>query len=173
MSRVYLSLGSNINREHYISVALDALSELFEELEISSVYESDAVGFDGSAFYNLVVGITTDLPLVRLSEALKEIEDTHGRDRQAPRFASRTLDIDIVTYDDQVGIFDGIELPRPELYYNAFVLWPMSELRASERDPKTGHSYAELWAGFASSQRLRPIPFTWNGKVLGHHAREQ
>ena len=173
MNRVYLSLGSNIDREFHITSALDALHAKFGELTISRVYESESVGFDGSPFYNLVVGIQTELDLSDLSNALKQLEDRHGRDRQAPRFASRTLDIDIVTYDDQVGTIAGIELPRPELYYNAFVLWPMAELRGSERDPKTGHSYAELWAGFSSSQRLRPVSFMWRGVNLGHSQNQQ
>ncbi len=167
MSTVYLSLGSNVDREHYIRAALDALSAEFGELEISSVYESDPVGFDGSPFYNLIVGIDTSLSLAALSEQLKALEDANGRDRTAPRFASRTLDIDIVTYHDRVGTFDGIELPRPELYYNAFVLWPMAELRGQTLDPVTGKSFAELWTNFETEQRLRPIPFFWREQNLG------
>ena len=57
MALIYLSLGSNIDRRQYICAALDALAENFGELDISSVYESESVGFEGDSFYNLVVGI--------------------------------------------------------------------------------------------------------------------
>lgn len=172
MNRVYLSLGSNIDREHYITAALDALSEKFGCLQISQVYESESVGFSGSPFYNLIVGIETQLRPGQLSEALKSIEDAHGRDRTAPRFASRTLDIDIVTYGEALGTIDGIELPRPELYYNAFVLWPMAELRPGARDPKTGFTYSALWSQFTGDQKLWPVPFKWRGKFLGEQAQQ-
>ena len=165
--RVYLSLGSNIQREHYIRAALDALSAQFGDLTISSVYESESVGFAGSPFYNLVVGLQTDLSLEQLSDYLKKLEDANGRDRSAPKFASRTLDVDIVMVDDWVGNYAGIELPRPELYYNAYVLWPMAELLGEQGEPKTGQSFASLWRAFESEQRLQPIAFTWRGQSLG------
>ena len=63
MARVFLSLGSNIEHQRYIRAALDALADQFGELLISSVYESVSVGFDGDNFYNLVVGIDTDLSI--------------------------------------------------------------------------------------------------------------
>ena len=84
MSLVYLSLGSNIEREHHIGAALDALADCFGALEISTVYESVAVGFEGDSFYNLVVGINSDLAVSEITKILKHIEDCNGRDRSAP-----------------------------------------------------------------------------------------
>lgn len=161
MSLVYLSIGSNVDRHHNVSSCLNALQREFGALEMSSVYESEAVGFEGSHFYNLVVAIKTQLPLVQLSTRLKSIEDQHGRDRKGPKFSPRTLDIDIVVYDDRVGTFDGIELPRPELYFNAFVLLPMAELSGTEIDPKTGQSYQSLWQDAKLSQKLWTVDFDW------------
>ena len=128
---------------------------------MSSVYESEAVGFQGSHFYNLVVAIQTNLPLAELSTLLKSIEDQHGRDRNGPKFSPRTLDIDIVCFDNLVGNIDGIELPRPELYYNAFVLKPLAEICGDEIDPKTGQSYLSLWQAAELDQALWVIDFNW------------
>ncbi|MGY8851054.1 MAG: 2-amino-4-hydroxy-6-hydroxymethyldihydropteridine diphosphokinase, partial [Pseudomonadales bacterium] len=103
MALIYLSLGSNIDRHRRIDAALDALAEGFGDLSISSVYESESVGFDGDSFYNLVVGINTSLAVGDVSKVLKTIEDQNDRDRSAPKFGARSLDIDILTVDDLAG----------------------------------------------------------------------
>lgn len=164
---VYLSIGSNIDRTHHVGAALDRLACLFAPLCLSSVYESESVGFRGSAFFNMVVGFETDLPLVELSQQLKQIEDEHGRVRGGPRFAPRTLDIDILTYADLVGDFAGIHLPRAEILYNAFVLWPLAEIAADERHPETQQTYGQLWQAYDKTRQiLQPIPFMWRGRQL-------
>ena len=73
MAVIYLSLGSNIEREQHIGAALDALADCFGALEISRVYESVAVGFEGDSFYNLVVGINSDLSVGEITKILKHI----------------------------------------------------------------------------------------------------
>ena len=73
MARVYLGVGSNIERERYITAGLDALAGLFGDMEISPVYESDAIGFDGQPFLNLVVGVSTDLSLADMAKRLRHI----------------------------------------------------------------------------------------------------
>ena len=92
MTRIYISLGSNIEREHHIRAGLDALHAEFGELQVSRVFESEAVGFNGRPFYNLVVGADTDLPLATLSQRLRAMEFAHGRGPAAKKFAPRTLD---------------------------------------------------------------------------------
>ena len=77
MALIYLSLGSNINRERHIGAALDALANHFGALEISTVYESVAVGFEGDSFYNLVVGINSDLTVAEITKILKYIIQVH------------------------------------------------------------------------------------------------
>ncbi|WP_210395656.1 2-amino-4-hydroxy-6-hydroxymethyldihydropteridine diphosphokinase [Motiliproteus sediminis] len=167
MARVYLSLGSNIRREHYISSCLDGLAHRFGELDISSVYESEAVGFDGDPFFNLVVGLETELALDPLFEFLRETEHAHDRCRKAAKFSARTLDIDILTYDDYVGPFAGGELPREEITRNAFVLWPLAEIAADLRHPGLGIRYGQLWANYDKSrQALWPVSFVWQGREL-------
>ena len=155
MMRVFLGLGSNLAREKNICAGLAALKDLFGELIISPVYESESVGFKGSHFYNLVVSANTNLTLIQLSEALKKIEDENGRVRTGPKFGPRTLDIDILTYGDFVGVEAGIELPRAEITQNAFVLLPLSEIAPDEIHPQLQKTYAELWANYdKTSQSL-------------------
>ncbi len=167
MTTVYLSLGSNIDRERYIVAALDALAENFGDLRISSVYESEAVGFKGDSFFNLVVAIETQCSVGRLSAALKAIEDENGRTRQGPKFSGRTLDIDILTYGSAVGDVEGVELPRREITENAFVLWPLAEIAAGDLHPELQQSYEALWSAYdKSAQQLWVVEFKWREHSL-------
>lgn len=162
MAQVFLSLGSNIDRERHIRAALDALVQYFGELQVSRVFESEAVGFAGDNFYNLVVGMRTDLPVGQLALRLREIEDANGRVRSGPKFSARTLDIDILTYDDLVGEIDGVKLPRGEVKKNAFVLQPLAELAPQQLHPETGQSFAQMWAEYdKDKQKLWPVAFDW------------
>ncbi len=167
MAWVTLSLGSNINAEANILRCLDRLQAEFGELVLSQVFESEAVGFQGDNFLNMAVALETDLPLAPLSNLLKRIEDENGRDRNQPRFCGRPLDIDILTYDDLTGVFDGIRLPRPEITENAFVLWPLSQIAGDRVHPPTGLCYLDLWASYEKQrQKLWPVDFQWQGKVV-------
>ena len=159
MVKCYLSVGSNIDKKHNIQQALQTLGRLFGDIECSRIYESEAVGFDGDNFYNLVVGIQTGLSVLELASRLHTIEDEHGRRRGGKKFSSRTLDIDILTYGDQVGIVDGIALPRDEIIKNAFVLLPLSELAPDDRHPVLKKTYASLWGEYDHrKQKLWPVP---------------
>jgi 2-amino-4-hydroxy-6-hydroxymethyldihydropteridine diphosphokinase len=167
MSKVYVSIGSNIDRAKNISASLDALHTRFGDLTISSVFESEAVGFDGDPFYNLVVGFTTELSVGELFENLRDVEFENGRCRSGAKFSSRTLDIDILTYDDRAGKVDGIELPRAEIDYNAFVLWPLAEIAGLDTHPVTNISYADMWSAFDKScQKLWSVGFIWRGETI-------
>jgi 2-amino-4-hydroxy-6-hydroxymethyldihydropteridine diphosphokinase len=171
---VFLSLGSNINRETNIKHCLIKLQEIFGSVESSPVYESEPVGFKGEHFYNLTVKITTEKSLIDLTKILKLIEDENGRVRGGERFSSRTLDIDILTYDDLCGVYDSIELPRPEIFFNAFVLLPMSDLAADYIEPKSRLSYEELWSerknDILTKQKLWPVNFEWPQGVKGSNS---
>ena len=167
MALVYLSLGSNIQRYKHIAAALDALAENFGDLQISSVYESESVGFEGDSFLNLVVGIHSSLSVGEISGILKSIEDQNGRDRSGPRFGPRSLDIDILTVDNLSGEIDGIELPRDEVLKNAFVLLPLAEIAPQQVHPVTGQSYFQHWQGFdKEKQKLWPVEFNWRGENI-------
>ena len=153
MAQVYLSIGSNIDRERYINAALSALECEFGEVGLSSVYESVAVGFEGDNFYNLVAAIETEMPVPDLQACIKQIEDQNGRLREGPRFSARTLDIDILTYDDVVGDRQGVVLPREEILENAFVLLPLSELAPEALHPVLQKTYQQLWDEFPNKKQ--------------------
>lgn len=166
MSRVYISIGSNIQRYRHVTAALDALTTWFGELVISPVYESESVGFEGSDFLNLVVGIDTELTVGELSRRFKQLEADNGRTRSAPKFSPRTLDLDILTYDAAAGIVDGVELPRAEILNNAFVLRPLADIAGEERHPVCGQSYHQLWHCYERDQKLWPVDFNWQGRLV-------
>lgn len=167
MSRVYLGLGSNVDSRKHIAAALDALTESFGSLKISTVYESESVGFTGSLFLNLVVGIKTTLSLKELSIYLKKVEDNNDRCRTGPKFSPRTLDIDILTYKNYAGLNQGIDLPRDEVLQNAFVLLPLSELAPNGVHTQLHKTYGELWSTYNKvEQKLWPVSFIWQGREL-------
>ncbi len=167
MARAYISVGSNIDRERNVTAALDALSAVYGELVLSSVFESEAVGFEGDPFYNLVVGVDTAQGVGELAETLRSIEDEGGRRRDTPRFSARRLDLDLLTYADLNGVFDGVSLPRREIIENAFVLRPLAEIAGAEIHPVTQSSYANLWRDFdKGEQGVWPVDLVWGGVRL-------
>ena len=166
MTLVYLNVGSNIKRRTHIRAGLDALRDQFGALTVSSVYESDAVGFSGNPFYNLAVGLHSDTPLVELVAWLRQLEYTMGRERAATRFSSRTLDIDILTFGETIGTLAGVELPRPEILENAHVLAPLAELAPAAVHPVAGLSYGQLWAEFGNRNRVSRVDFEWRGQRI-------
>jgi len=149
--RAWLSLGSNLDAERHLRAALAELRARFGAIVASPAYRFPAVGFDGPDFVNLAAGIDSDLAAAALNDWLHALEDRHGRRRDVPRYSSRTLDVDIVLFDD--AIIDGsghLQVPRRELR-EAFVLKPLAEIAADVRVPGDGRTLAELWA--ASSDR--------------------
>ena len=145
MSRAYLSLGSNLERGANLRCAIDALRGRFGTLVLSPVYRTRAVGFDGTDFLNAAAVIETDLEPLALNDWLHALEDAHGRDRSGPRHGDRTLDIDIVLFDDRVLSGPGnLRIPRPELQH-AFVLKPLADIAAAVTVPGDGRTLAQLW----------------------------
>ena len=167
MAKIHLSIGSNIDRYQRITACLDTLHKQFGELAISRVFESESVGFDGDHFLNLVVGIESSLSVGKLLQQLRQIEDDNGRVRNGPKFSSRTLDIDILTYDNCVGVIDGVDLPRDEITKNAFVLWPMADIAADQKHPVLNKNYRQIWTEYdRSSQKIWPVDFNWQGQLI-------
>ncbi|NEX17478.1 MAG: 2-amino-4-hydroxy-6-hydroxymethyldihydropteridine diphosphokinase [Halochromatium sp.] len=181
--RCWISLGSNLEREVSIRGGVESLRQAFGPLILSPVYETDAVGFDGSPFLNLVAGIKTALRVGEIRAMLRRIEAEHGRERGSEhehehgqrggdydcerggkRFAPRTLDLDLLTYGDLVGEIDGYRLPRDEILRYAFVLGPLADVAPDERHPIDGRRYAALWQQLLAQLRdahqaqLEPAP---------------
>ncbi|CDZ95604.1 2-amino-4-hydroxy-6-hydroxymethyldihydropteridine diphosphokinase [Pseudomonas saudiphocaensis] len=161
---VLLGLGSNVGRERNLNAGLDALSLMLRDMRCSPVFESHAVGYKGDNFFNLVVAGDTSLSLMELDRRLKFIEADNGR--YAPDRKGLPLDIDVLMYGDRVGNFHGLELPRPEVLKNAFVLWPLSLLAPDVRHPLDGRRFAELWQAAQIDQKLWPTSFRWRETEL-------
>jgi 2-amino-4-hydroxy-6-hydroxymethyldihydropteridine diphosphokinase len=162
MPRVFVGIGSNIDREASVRGGVEALHRHYGELRLSSVYESEAVGFEGDPFYNLVVAFDTDEDVDTVVTNLGEIETQHGRTRHGERFVSRTLDLDLLLYGDAVLHNDKYHVPRDEIEHYAFVLWPLAEIAPGMKHPQTGKTFAEMWENFdKNGPGLRPIAFQW------------
>ncbi len=157
MPAVYLSVGSNVEREKNIRGAVRALKERYVNVTVSSVYQSKAEGFDGDDFYNLVAGFTTDESLEALHHGLAQIEAHHGRVRNGPRFGARTLDIDILLYGDTIRHDGGFDIPRREIFECAYVLQPLAELAPAQMHPESGTSFADLWRSFGKGGDVRKL----------------
>jgi 2-amino-4-hydroxy-6-hydroxymethyldihydropteridine diphosphokinase len=157
VAQVYVSIGSNIERKRNIEQALQALAAAYGELQQSSVYESAAVGFDSAPFYNLVVAFQTDDSPQSVQETLHRIEDSQDRLRSG-ELAARTLDLDLLLYDDLVIHAGKLVLPRDDIDRYAFVLGPLAEIAGERRHPVSGMRYADMWSAFDhAGQELQRI----------------
>jgi len=144
--QAYLSLGSNIEPENNLRIALAALRARFGEVVVSPVYRTRAVGFEGPDFLNAVAVIDSDIHPFALNDWLHALEEAQGRDRRDASYSDRPLDIDIIYFGDLV--LDGpgeFQLPRPELRH-AFVLKPLADVAPDFVDPIRNATLAQLWA---------------------------
>lgn len=161
MARVFISLGSNIEPAKYLQSGLKSLHTHLGPLQLSSMYESEAVGFNGTNFLNMVASAQTELNITAVVALFKQIEQNHGRLLGAKKFSPRTLDIDLLLYDDII-CDTPVVLPRAEIVTNAFVLWPLAELAPQRVHPIVQQTYADLWQAYdKGSQRLWPVTFEW------------
>lgn len=161
MAEIYISLGSNINRQYHIEQGLNALTDAFGSLTLSSLFESEAVGFAGKAFYNMVVGVNTTFTLAEVAATLRKIEFAYGRSQHAKKFSPRTLDLDLLLYDDVIT-GEPAQIPRDEITKNAFVLWPLAEIAGQLAHPVIGQCYDELWQQYdKNKQQLNIVPLSW------------
>jgi len=158
MSTAYLGLGSNVNARSNILGGIAALRETFDPVRLSPAYQTRAIGFKGDDFINLAARIETSLQPLELKQYLNELEDHHGRVRNVAKFSDRTLDIDILLYDDLYMVTPVIELPRPEILTFSHVLKPLADLAPDLLHPVQRKSIAEIWQAHADrSNRFERI----------------
>ena len=148
MPEVYVAAGSNVEPARHMSQAVAELERAFPGVRFSSWYRNRAVGFDGDDFINLVAGFATPLPVSAVLERLHAIEARCGRPRDAPRWAPRSMDLDVLLYGDLVCEEPGLKLPRPDLVKRAYMLGPLAELAPEAVHPTTGLTVGELWRRF-------------------------
>ena len=122
--KYYLSLGSNINAQANINLALEELEKVLSNTQCSSTHQTTAEGFEGDDFLNLIFAGETELSFEDLNNKLKKIEDASGRKRNVPKFSARTLDIDIVLQINE----DEILFESDEVSKYSFVSEPLKEI---------------------------------------------
>ena len=153
---VVIGLGSNIDRETHLPAGIRRLRQhpRINVTRVSSVYESPTLGATNGApdFHNAAVLATTDLEPEDLRSELRLIEAAQGRERTADRNAPRTLDLDIVYYDDLVCEFDGWRLPDPDAATAAHIAVPAAEVAPELIHPETGLTTKSLASALASNE---------------------
>jgi len=148
MSVAYLGLGSNVNARAHIAAGITALRENFSDVRLSPAYQTAAVGFDGDDFINLTASIETGFQPIELKNFLNDLEDRHGRLRDVPKFSDRTLDIDILLFDDLYLLSPVLEIPRPEIMKFAHVLKPLADLAPDLVHPISRKTIDEIWRDY-------------------------
>jgi 2-amino-4-hydroxy-6-hydroxymethyldihydropteridine diphosphokinase len=148
MVEVFVAAGSNVEPERYLTRAIELLRAAYPTLRVSPAYRNRAVGFEGADFINLVVGFETDEPVTRVRERLQAIEAQCDRPANAPKWAPRTMDLDILLYGDLVSTEPGYLLPRPDLLKRAYMLKPLADIAPDVVHPTAKKTIAELWREF-------------------------
>ena len=159
VTQVFISAGSNIEPVRNLRIACRDLENSFGPLSLSSVYRSEAVGFDGDDFLNLVLSFSTAEDIADVQAQLERLQIISGRDADASSFAPRTLDLDLLLFGDLVIDAPGLRLPRDDITRYAFVLCPIAELAPDLVHPVNGKTMRELWSEFdASAQMIERLP---------------
>jgi len=143
--RVFLGVGSNVNAEVNLRLGICELRARYGELTISPVYRNKSVGFEGEDFLNLVVAFDTTDSVEQIADHIEAIHRQAGRVRGEAKYASRSLDIDILLYGRKVSEGPPAVLPRPDILQYSFVLKPLADIAPDAIHPETGASFARHW----------------------------
>jgi 2-amino-4-hydroxy-6-hydroxymethyldihydropteridine diphosphokinase len=155
---VYLGLGSNIDAEKNLRLAVTELRRLFGEVAVSPVYRSAALGFEGPDFLNLVVALGTEMSPLELIEHIERIHAMAGRKRGPDRYSSRPLDIDLLLYGNTVDPEPPLRLPRRDILEHSFVLRPLADIAPDAVHPVTGRTIGDHWREVdRGSHALMPV----------------
>lgn len=161
MTDVYVAAGSNIEPVKHLCLALDELRGIYPRLAVSPAYRNKAVGFQGDDFINLVVGFETHEPVQRVREQLQRVEALCGRPADAPKWAARSMDLDILLYGQRVSNEPGLVIPRPDLLRRPYMLKPMADIAPDVRHPLAQKSMRELWEAFdGAGHEMAQVPLT-------------
>lgn len=147
---VYVAAGSNIDAVRHLQLALRELRRTYPELEVSPAYRNQAVGFTGDDFVNLVVGFKTAASPAQVRTQLQNVEASCGRAPDAPKWAPRSMDLDILLFGDLVSNEPGLIVPRPDLTRRPYMLKPMADIGPDVVHPVSRKTMRELWEAFDS-----------------------
>jgi 2-amino-4-hydroxy-6-hydroxymethyldihydropteridine diphosphokinase len=156
--RVFVAAGSNVEPERNLETACAAIAHSWPDALFSRAYRNVAVGFEGPDFINLVTGFSTAQPLAAVIARLRAIETQCGRPRYAPKWASRTMDLDVLLYGDLVEKTDEYTLPRPDLLKRPYMLGPLAEIAPEMPHPTANKTIGVLWKEFdGGSHEMTPV----------------
>jgi len=166
--RVYVAAGSNVDAERNLALAARELRHVFGAVRFSPAYRNVAVGFEGPDFINLVAGFETTLGVHEVVAELQRIEGLCGRERDAPKWAPRSMDLDILLFGPMLSDQPGLVLPRPDLVKRPYMLGPMADIAPAERHPTLGRTIGELWAAFdREAHPMTAVPLDLGGRSDG------
>ena len=143
MHQVFVSIGSNINPKENIKIAKGFLNKLFD-CKYSSLYNTNAEGFEGNDFINCVVGFETNLLATELQKHLKKIELKMGRTENQKGMSNRVIDLDMILYGDNVFQEDDIDIPSKGIEDYLFVLEPLAEIAGDLKHPISKRSFSSM-----------------------------
>jgi 2-amino-4-hydroxy-6-hydroxymethyldihydropteridine diphosphokinase len=159
MPEVYVAAGSNIAPIENLRRAVSLLRARHPDLRCSTAYRNRAVGFEGEDFVNLVIGFEASEPIEAVLRELHAVEAACGRERTAPKWAPRSMDLDVLLYGDYICNRSGLVLPRPDLLKRAYMLGPLAEIAPNFVHPTEGKTIAELWQAFdRAAHAMTPVP---------------
>ncbi|MGE5172262.1 MAG: 2-amino-4-hydroxy-6-hydroxymethyldihydropteridine diphosphokinase [Betaproteobacteria bacterium] len=158
MARAFVSIGSNIEPAENVKEALHLLGRQVDIRAVSTVYRTEPIGPQGQpSYYNCVIEIETELPPRELKHrVLRRIEEALGRRRSGDNYAARTIDLDLILYDELVLTTDDLTLPDPDIVRRPFLAIPLHELEPGLVVPGSGSSIDEA-ASRLSRRGMKPL----------------
>jgi dihydroneopterin aldolase/2-amino-4-hydroxy-6-hydroxymethyldihydropteridine diphosphokinase len=162
MARVFIGIGSNLNPEENVRRALMLLGEGVCIVGISTFYLTEAEGRpEQPPFYNGIVEVETDFPPSELKHSvLRRIEEKLGRKRSEDKYAPRTIDLDVIIYDNVMINTDDFVIPDPEIGIRPFLAIPLCELAPDLTLPGSGLRIREVAAAHANHKMEPLVEFT-------------
>ncbi|MAU64221.1 MAG: 2-amino-4-hydroxy-6-hydroxymethyldihydropteridine diphosphokinase [Flavobacteriaceae bacterium] len=165
----YLSLGSNIgDKEKNIQSALDEIDrKIGDIISISKLYENPSIGFKGDLFFNCCIGVQTILKPNELLKKILKIEVKGGRIRKKSKsYESRTIDIDILFYENQIIDFNNLKIPHPKIQEREFVIKPLLDIAKGKIHPILNKSVLQISNGMEGTKAFIQVNSKIQNPVL-------
>lgn len=154
-----IELGSNMEPEHSIPLAVAALARLGEIVAVSHVYRTEPFGPPGQPDYvNCAVGLLTDMSAVELRHALRDVEHKLGRRRSSDKYAPRPIDLDLCMYGQDQMEVEGHSLPDPDILKRPYLAKTLAQVSPGSLHPSTGHSLAEIADQLGADAVIERLP---------------
>ncbi|MEK9887135.1 MAG: 2-amino-4-hydroxy-6-hydroxymethyldihydropteridine diphosphokinase [Gammaproteobacteria bacterium] len=160
MAQIHINIGSNQNRDENIKGAISLLNENFKNINFSAVYETPPYGFEGDNFFNIGANAETDLDIEDTVDLLRSIEINLGRKRVEKKFSSRSIDLDLILYNNEINT--ELNIPRDDILKFSFVLAPLAEIFPKGKHPISGETYDLMWSQFQNENKPEIKKYTFS-----------